>query len=118
MSNVDNPLTLNSHNNYIYKSVPLLDGFQVVFHFYNGYGASVIKHSGSYGGRDGLFELAVLKIGEDSSELVYDTEVNIQDDNHDVYGYLEKQEVIDLLTRIEAMLPCEILKIGNKSKEG
>lgn len=35
-------------------------GIQRIYHFDNGYGASVVCHSASYGGKDGLYELAVI----------------------------------------------------------
>lgn len=37
---------------------PILGGVRYRFKFDNGYGASVICHMGSYGGKDGLWELA------------------------------------------------------------
>jgi len=59
-------------------------GVQHLYSFKNGYGASVIKHKGSYGYSAGKWELAVLK-GE---ELCYDTEIT-----DDVIGHLNDPEV-------------------------
>ena len=42
-----------------------------VVEFENGYAASIISHDYSYGGRHGLFEVAVLHDGE----IVYDTPI-------------------------------------------
>lgn len=70
------------------------DGIQKVYSFPNGYGASVVKHSYSYGGKDGKWELAVLK-GED---LCYDTGIT-----SDVLGYLNDPEVDDYLRQIEKL---------------
>lgn len=58
-------------------------GIQYVYKFKNGYGASVIKHKYSYGGKKGLWELALLK-GE---ELHYNS------DYPDVKGHLNDPEV-------------------------
>jgi hypothetical protein len=40
---------------------PNWDGVQAKHFFGNGYGVSVIRSSHSYGGSDGLYELAVVK---------------------------------------------------------
>jgi hypothetical protein len=39
----------------------LLDGVHVLIRFPNGYGASIIRHSGSYGGKKGLWEAGVIQ---------------------------------------------------------
>lgn len=67
-------------------------GRQKLYFFKNGYGASVVKHAGSYGGKKGLWELAVL---DSSGSLVYDTEIT-----DDVIGHLNDPEVDQLLERI------------------
>lgn len=73
----------------------LLGGEQRVYLFENGYGASVVRHRGSYGGKTGLWELAVL--GKDG-HLCYDTPIT-----NDVIGYLSETEVEELLYRIQTM---------------
>jgi len=57
----------------------------VRYYFENGYGASVACHEGSYGGPDGLYEMALLK----GDNLHYD-ESGIW---ADVIGYLTFAEV-------------------------
>ena len=54
-------------------------GTQVVHRFDNNFGASVVCHDFSYGGEEGLFELAVVKFGteEYDYELRYDTEITV-----------------------------------------
>ncbi len=75
-------------------------GFQEVYKFENGYGASVISGGTyTYGGEDGLKELAVLKFKEDGKySLCYSTEIT-----DDVLGYLTDEDVQRLLKEIEAL---------------
>lgn len=70
------------------------------FYFKNGYGASVIKHYGSYGYQEDLFELAVMKYDSEYDEwyLCYDTPIT-----HDVIGHLTNDEVLDLLEKIRKL---------------
>ena len=77
------------------------------FKFENGYGASVIKHFGSYGYEDDLFELAVLKFHSEDEEgigvggvweLCYDTPIT-----NNVEGYLTNDEVLKLLEQIKQL---------------
>lgn len=69
-------------------------GVQRVYKFPNGYGASVIKGPYTYGGKKGLWELAVLK-GE---ELCYDTDIT-----SDVIGHLNDPEMDAVLRQIERL---------------
>lgn len=77
-----------------YKNRGGRDGEQWIFEFDNKYGASVIKSDYSYGGREGLFELAVLY----DDDLCYSTPIT-----DDVIGYLTDGEVSALLDRIEQL---------------
>jgi hypothetical protein len=63
--------------------------------FNNGYGVSVVKGEYTYGGRDGLYELAVL--GSDG-KLCYSTPVT-----DDVEGYLSEDDVTKLLEQIQKL---------------
>ena len=72
-------------------------GTQKFYKFENGYGASVVCHSFSYGGKDGLWELAIL---DKNNNLCYDTEIT-----NDVIGYLNDEEVENYLNQIEALKP-------------
>ena len=75
----------------------MMNGIQAKVFFGNGYGASVIRGDLSYGGRDGLYELAVLKTEEDGKwDLCYDSGLT-----EDVEGYLTEEEVTLFLKRIE-----------------
>jgi len=76
---------------------PINDGFMVGkkarMDFENGYGVSVVSHTYSYGGKDGLFEVAVL--GKDGN-LTYDTPVT-----NDVVGYLTEEDVTDVMKQVQ-----------------
>ena len=61
--------------------------------FDNGYGASIVKGPMSYGGKDGLYELAVL---DSNGDLTYETSVT-----SDVEGYLSEDDVTRLLEQIQ-----------------
>ena len=68
----------------------LYDGVQAVVTFPNGYGASIIDHSGSYG-----VELAVL--GKDGG-ITYTTPVT-----DDVLGHLDGPTLVSTLAQIAAL---------------
>ena len=77
----------------------IFGGIQYIFRFENDYGASVIKHGGSYGRELDLWELAVIKFdNNDEWHLNYDTEIT-----DDVIGSLTDDEVRDLLTQIKEL---------------
>ncbi len=63
--------------------------------FDNGYGASVVQGPHTYGGKDGLYELAVLN---SNGDLIYDTPIT-----DDVEGYLSETQVTDLLIKIQQL---------------
>jgi hypothetical protein len=64
-------------------------------HFDNGFGVSVVSHSYSYGGRDGLYEIAVLYSDDN---LTYDTPVT-----NDVIGYLSEEEVSNVMKQVQEL---------------
>ena len=70
------------------------DGVRAVVNFPNGYGASVIKTSCSYGGPQGLYELAVLYKGDPH----YKTPIT-----DDVIGWKTPAQIMELLKRIEQL---------------
>lgn len=76
-------------------TTPLMGGKKTRIHFDNGYGASIVSHDFSYGGKNGLYELAVLKDGD----LHYDNPVA----NGDVVGYLKEEDVTKLLIEIQKL---------------
>lgn len=79
------------------------EGVQYIFKFENGYGASVIKHEGSYGHAQDLWELAVIKFYVNDYcdrdwGLDYDTPIT-----DDVIGGLTDEEICELLQRIKEL---------------
>ena len=78
----------------------MMNGVQYIFKFENHYGASVIKHDGSYGRDEDLWELAVIKYETDRDKwhLNYGTEIT-----DDVIGWLTDEGVRDLLKRIKEL---------------
>ena len=74
---------------------------QRVYRFPNGYGASVRRGEFTYGGKDNLYELAIVKFnseGPDDFEIVYDTGISEY-----VIGYLGQEEVYSYLTKIKLL---------------
>ena len=71
------------------------DGVQHLFEFWNGFGASVIRGSGTYGATQGLWELAVF--GQDG-KITYSTPIT-----SNVVGFLSETEVRRVLNRIQAL---------------
>lgn len=71
-------------------------GVQARMTFDNGYGVSVIKTSFSYGGKQGLYELAVL---DSSGSITYNTPIT-----EDVLGYLSEDEVTDNMIEVQKIL--------------
>ena len=75
------------------------NGIQYIFKSDNGYGVSIVQHEYSYGGRVGLWEIAVTKYDEDGEwDICYDTPIT-----NDILGHLSESEVIDYLTQIEQL---------------
>jgi hypothetical protein len=79
-------------NDLIFVPSTYADGVHAIVTFDNGYGASIVKTDRSYGGKEGLYELAVLFDGL----ISYDTPIT-----NDVIGFLTEDEVTDLLQKIE-----------------
>ena len=77
------------------KKYNLLDGVGYEYKFDNGYGASVVCHSGSYGGNKGLYEIAVL---DSKGDFCYTTDIT-----DDVVGYASEETVYETLDRIKSL---------------
>jgi hypothetical protein len=70
-----------------------MSGVKARMMFENGFGVSVVSHTYSYGGKDGLFEIAVL---DEDGRLTYNTPVT-----NDVIGYLNPDEVTDIMEQVQ-----------------
>ena len=86
---------MKQFNDLQFKQHRELNGVVARITFDNGYGASVVKHEYSYGGKDGLYELAVL---DKDGELTYDTPIT-----NDVIGYLREIDVTDVMEKIQQL---------------
>lgn len=83
---------------------PVGDGVQAKHFFDNGYGVSVVRFrgmfgGGSYGFDEGLYELAVLKGNKDDWSICYDTPVT-----DDVLGHLTEEEVEVALYEVKNLI--------------
>lgn len=76
------------------KFQPYKDGVQAVCEFPNNWGASIVRHGESYGGKSGLYELAVLKNG-----VITATYITPKND-YGVEGWLRPEQVEDRLAKI------------------
>jgi len=74
---------------------PFMVGKKVRVQFDNGYGVSVVSHTFSYGGKDGLYELAVL---DKNGDLTYETPIT-----SDVLGYLEPEQVTEIMAKVQSL---------------
>jgi hypothetical protein len=70
-----------------------MSGVQAQMMFENRFGVSVVSHAFSYGGKDGLFEVAVL---DEDGDLTYNTPVT-----NDVIGYLKPEEVTEIMEQVQ-----------------
>ena len=79
-----------------FKPNPMGEDFGIVSRrqFDNGYEASVVRSDYTYGGKNGLYELAVFKDGE----ICYDTPIT-----DDVIGYLRPEDVTDVMAKIQQL---------------
>lgn len=86
---------VNEKQKYLKETNDHNGGIQKVYSFPNGYGASVIKHNGSYGNKKGLWELAVLDF---DGSLCYGTDIT-----DDVIGHLNDPQVDRILKQIQEL---------------
>ena len=92
---------MKTFNDLEFKNAVGHNGVTSRINFENGWGASVVKHDYSYGGKEGLYELAVIKDGD----LHYDNPVA----NGDVVGYLRPEDVTDAMAVIQKFEKIEHL---------
>ena len=77
------------------NDAPFMVGKKARMHFNNGFGVSVVSHSYAYGGRDGLYEIAVL---DSDDNLTYATPVT-----NDVMGYLTEEDVTNVMKEVQGL---------------
>lgn len=76
--------------------IRVFDGIRIAYTFPNKWGVSIICHSGSYGGPDGLWEVGVTYDGE----LNYDNPITGYDA---VIGYRSADDVLEILREIQTL---------------
>ena len=85
---------MKTFNDLVFKEHPnKMGGVVARIMFENGYGASIAQTPFSYGGDEGLYELAVL---DSNGQLTYSTPVT-----DDVEGRLTEDDVTRLLEQIQ-----------------
>lgn len=85
----------------VYQSIKNSTGKQYIFKFKNGYGASVVKSLYTYGGKSGLYELAVVSFEGEWGQR-YRTNYSTKVAN-DVVGWLDIHAVNKLLDKISEL---------------
>ena len=87
---------MKTFNDIVFKTNPMGADFGIVSRteFDNGYEVSVVKSPYTYGGDNGLYELAVFKDGE----ITYATPIT-----DDVIGYLRPEDVTEVMTKIQQL---------------
>jgi hypothetical protein len=77
------------------NDTPFMVGKKARMSFDNEYGVSVVSHTYSYGGKKGLYEVAVL---DSEGDLSYETPVT-----NDVIGYLSEKGVSDVMKKVQEL---------------
>lgn len=85
---------MKTFNDLDFQPLQFEVGVVARIYFNNGYGASVVQSPNSYGGKQALYELAILK----NRALCYNTPIT-----DDVLGYLTKEKVTDYLAQIQKL---------------
>ena len=91
--------TVERFREYLKDTNYVNNGVQHKYAFPNGYGASVVKHDFSYGGKQGLWELAVLDFTiDEEGDLCYTSGIT-----DDVIGHLSWKNVEEFLSEIKQL---------------
>jgi len=87
---------MKTFKDIVFKTNPMGEEFGIISRtkFKNGYEASVVKSEHSYGGRNGLYELAIFKHGK----ICYTTPIT-----DDVIGYLTEDNVTETFIKIQEL---------------
>lgn len=87
--------------NALVRTRPIHEGQQIIARFPNGLGASIVRHSFSYGRDSGLWELAAIRFsgeGPFDFDLIYTTPIT-----DDVIGDLSEEEAVEICAQIAAL---------------
>ena len=104
--NLENTIIIPPH---VYGEKRLcLGGIHYIYHFKNGYGASVIQHDYSYGHEHGLWEVAVLKETDGNWDICYDSGLT-----RDVIGGITEQGVEEVLSDISIITKDDFFETHN-----
>ena len=78
---------------------PVLQGSEYAgtIEFSNGYSLSIVRHNGSYGGKQGLFEIMLMKNGEPKSM----TPITSGDDT--VRGFMIYDDVLETIQSVKEL---------------
>lgn len=88
---------METYKEFLKYEENIFGGPHKVFKFPNNYGASVVQNDYSYGGKKGLWEIAVIYfIDVDQWDIDYSTPIT-----SDVLGYLTDEEVCETLEKIK-----------------
>lgn len=82
-------------NKIKFVNAPTIRGIRAVVKFDNGYSASIVKGFGTYGSKDGLYEMAML---DNNGKIVYGLDIS-----DDVLGYLSESDVSLYLLKISKL---------------
>jgi hypothetical protein len=75
----------------------LYDGVQCVLEFGNSFELSIVQHGGSYGSKQGLYEIAVFENGRQKIMP------GITENYDTVKGYLSKEDVTSIIKKMISM---------------
>lgn len=88
-----------------FKKMKVQNGIQAMVDFDNGFTASIVKHDHSYGGKSGLFELAVIETS--TGKITPDTDIT-----DDVLGWQDENDIEVILDAMQHMNEKGILPIN------
>jgi hypothetical protein len=84
---------MKTFKDLVFKPHPLSSGIQAVIDFENGYGISVVQTPYSYGGKMGLYEIAII---DKDRDVIYNTPIS-----EGIVGYLREEDVTEVMERIQ-----------------
>jgi len=94
------------------KSETWYDGVRKEFRFENGYIISLVRFTGSYGYKQGLWELAIMNKDGDFEDPPYEEVLKVLDDYRQadpgIYGYLNDPEADRIIRIVEKIDASEI----------